>query len=156
MQQSKHAHQRLVGVDVFFGRPASEQLTLLVKGEGLASEAVRLLRDQAAGRVDQHQLLGPREAEELPQHGQSPFAGSRQDGQEGLDVVHVDEGPVGLVSLVDQEDGQVPHRGQGSFQSVVAAGAGAGSAGPVLGSHPEDVECRNGWSLVSGTASTRR
>ncbi|WP_240929295.1 hypothetical protein [Streptomyces coryli] len=97
------------------GGPAAEHRTLLGKVEGLATEGVRPLGDQAACRVDEHEPLGPGETEELPQHGQPPLASLGQDRQEGFDVVHVDEEPVVLAPLVEQEEGQVPHGRQGGF-----------------------------------------
>lgn len=144
MQQSGHAHHRFMRVHVLVGCPPPEQLALLVEGEGLAPEAVRLLRYQLAGGVDQQHLLGPGETEELPQHGQPPLAPLGQGGQESFDVVHVDEGPGVLVPIVDQEVGQVTQGGQGCLQSVIAARAGARSAGSVLGPHPGGVEGDDG------------
>lgn len=113
MQQSEHAHHRFMRVHVLVGCPPPKQLALLIEGEGPAAEAVRLLRDQLAGWVDQQQLLGPREAEELPQHGQPPLAALGQGGQEGFDIMHVDERPGVLVPFVDQEQGQVTQGRQG-------------------------------------------
>ncbi|MEV7020272.1 hypothetical protein [Streptomyces sp. NPDC093991] len=84
------------------------------------------------------------EAKELPQHGQPPLASLGQGGQEGFDIVHVDEGPGVLVPFVDQEESEVTQGGQGCLQGVVAARAGARSAGSVLGPHPGGVEGDDG------------
>ncbi|MGW5129070.1 hypothetical protein ACWEQ7_34530 [Streptomyces sp. NPDC004069] len=40
MQQSEHAEQSLVRVDLIVGRPSTEELALLAEGEGAAAEAV--------------------------------------------------------------------------------------------------------------------
>nr|WP_246460847.1 hypothetical protein [Streptomyces himalayensis] len=112
----------LVRVDVVVGSPAAEELALLVEGEGAAAEAARLLRGQGAGRVDERDVLRAGEAEELPQHDQPPLAGLGQGGQEGFDVVDVDQGPVVLAAVLGEEAGEVAQEGQGGFQGVVAAG----------------------------------
>jgi hypothetical protein len=80
-------------MDVFAGCPAAEELALLVECEGAAAEAAPFLHDQGAGRVDQHDVLGAGEAEELPEYYEPALAGLGQGGQEGFDVVNVDPGP---------------------------------------------------------------
>jgi hypothetical protein len=145
MQQGEHAHQGLVRVDVLVGGPAAEELTLLIEGECPAAEAVRLLRGQIPCRVDQDEVLRASEAEELPQDDQPALAGLGQRGQEGFDVMHVGQGPVVLAAVLSEEESKVPEDAQGSFQSVIAAGTGAGPPCPVLGPHAGDVEGANGW-----------
>lgn len=66
MQQGEYAEQGLVRVDVVAGDPAAGEFALLVEGVGEAAEAVRLLHQQGAGRVDQDDVLGASKAEEPP------------------------------------------------------------------------------------------
>ncbi|MFE7434795.1 hypothetical protein ACIPH4_07200 [Streptomyces tendae] len=112
VQQSEHPHDGLVRMDLLAGRPAAEEATLLVEGEGTAAEALRVPGGHVPGRIDQHDVLGPGEAEELAQHDQPALAGFGRGGEEGFDVVNTDKGPVVLVPLVDQEEGQVAQDGQ--------------------------------------------
>jgi hypothetical protein len=49
---------------------------------------------------------------ELPQHDQPPLAGLGQPGQEGFDVVHVDQGPVVPAAVLGEEDSEVTQDGQ--------------------------------------------
>ena len=100
MQQSEHADEGFMWVDIrVLAGPASEELALLVEGQGPAAESVVLLGFQTCGRVDEDQARTVREAEELAQHGQSPVPGFRRGGQERHYVVHVDDGPVVLAAL---------------------------------------------------------
>lgn len=140
VQQGKGAHQGLVRVHALVSGPAAEELAPFVQGERPTAEVVRLLRGQGPGRIDQHDVLGASEAEELPQHDQPALAGLGQGGQEGFDVVHVHQGPVVLPTVGHEEEREVTHGGQGGLQGVIAARPGAGPAGPVLGSHPRGVE----------------
>ncbi|MER5222200.1 hypothetical protein [Streptomyces flaveus] len=64
--QGEHAQQGLMGVDVLVGGPALEELALLVEPERSAAEAVRRLRRQGAGGVDQHDVPGAGRAEDSP------------------------------------------------------------------------------------------
>ncbi|MEI5011862.1 hypothetical protein RB196_35465 [Streptomyces sp. PmtA] len=89
-------------------------------------------------------MLGTGEAEELAQPDQPALTGFGQGGEEGFDVVNIDEGPVAFVPLVDQEERQVTQDGQGGFQGVVAAGAGVGTPGPLLGPYPGGIEGDDG------------
>ena len=85
--------------------------------------------------------MGAGEAEELPQHRQSPLAGLGQNSQEGLDVVHVDQRPIEFVAVRIQEQGQVSDRGQGLVDGVLGAGSGPGPAGPFLVLQQGGREC---------------
>lgn len=55
-----------MGVDVLAGGSASEELALLVEPERSAAEAVRRLRRQGAGGVDQHDVPGAGRTEDSP------------------------------------------------------------------------------------------
>ena len=72
------------------------------------------------------------EAEELPQHGQSPLAGLGQHAEEGLDVMQVDQRPIEPVAVRIQEQGQVSDGGQGLVDGVLGAGSGPGPTGTFL------------------------
>jgi hypothetical protein len=89
VHQGEDAEQCLVRVNVRGRCPAAEQLTLLLQQDGLAGEPGGLPGGQPAGRVGEHDLLGPGEAEELAEHRQPALAALGQGGQERLDVVHV-------------------------------------------------------------------
>jgi hypothetical protein len=67
--------------------------------------------------------VGAGEAEELPQHGQSPLAGPGQGGQEPLDVVHVHQRSIVLALVGGQGAGEIPEGDQSRFQGVIAARA---------------------------------
>ncbi|MEW1994915.1 hypothetical protein OHA99_00110 [Streptomyces coelicoflavus] len=73
--------------------------------------------------------MGAREAEELPQHGQSALAGLGHGRQERCEGVDVGQGPVLLVARAGQEAGEVAGDGQGRFDGAVGAGQGAGLEG---------------------------
>jgi hypothetical protein len=104
----------LVRVSVLAGRPAAEQLTLLVQRDGAAGEPAGLAGGQFPGGVGEDDLAVAGEAEELPQRGQPPLAAAGQGAEEGLDVAHVGQRPVVLAAVVE-EDGEVAGGGQGGL-----------------------------------------
>jgi hypothetical protein len=54
--------------------------------------------------------------------------------------VHVGHRPVLLPLAVSEEHREVAHGGQGGFDRVIAAGLGAGTAGPLAGGEHELAE----------------
>ncbi len=145
VQQGEDAQQRLVGMGIATGGPASEQVALLAEDQGLAGEAPGRGGGQPVGGVGQDDLAGAGEAEELPQHGQPSFAVFRQRGEKRLDVVHVGERPVQFAALVCEEPGEVTDGGQGGLDGVIGAGLGAGAAGALPGGEhvtAESAGCR--------------
>jgi hypothetical protein len=94
VHQAQDPEQGFVRVSVRAGRPAAEQFALPFQQDGLAGEPGRLPGGQSAGRVDEHDLLGPGEAEELAEHRQTALAGLGQSDQERLDVLHAGQRPV--------------------------------------------------------------
>ena len=121
MQQSENAQQRFVRVDSRVGGPPPEQLTLLIEGDGRAHEPSGALGRKAAGRVDEDDLVGSCEAEELPDEGEAAGSAVWPHGQERLDVANVGQCPVVLAAVVMQVLGQVPDRRQGPADGDVTA-----------------------------------
>ena len=113
------------------GGPAAELLTLLVDGNGGATESGGTFRLDSAGGVDEYNLAGSSEAEVLPQHRQSALAGFGHNRQEGLDVVNIGQRPVLLIACAGQEAGEVADDGQGRVDGAVGARQRAGPPGPL-------------------------
>lgn len=126
MNEAEDPEKGLVRVSVAAAGPAAEQSALLIEIQSLADETAGLLGGQSDGRVHQDDPLAASEGEELAQHGEPTFAALGQDGQEGLDVVDIDDRPVGLSLLGDKELSEVADGGQGGLDGLVGAGQGSG------------------------------
>src|SRR5882724_2616890 len=97
------------GPDIRVCNPTVEQGALLIEGESTTAECAGLLGRQALRRLDEHDVLGASETEELAQHRQSPLAGFGQDGEESLDVMDLGQCPLVLASIRDQEADKITH-----------------------------------------------
>ena len=104
-----------------------------------------LLGGQAPRRVDEHDLVGFGEAEELPEDGQPTGSAAGQHRQERLDVVDVGQRPVVFPAFVMQVFGQVPDGRQGQVDGDVAARQRSGAAGAFARAQQELGEGLNGW-----------
>ncbi|MDQ6738855.1 MAG: hypothetical protein M3021_00385, partial [Actinomycetota bacterium] len=107
MQQRENAQQGLVRMDRVVGGPTLEQRALTLQKQGTAGEATGFLDRQTGGGIDKDNFVTTGEAEELAQHAEPMMAGLGQHGEEGLNVVHVDQRPVDLAAMSLQEHGQI-------------------------------------------------
>ncbi|MFF0000045.1 hypothetical protein [Streptomyces avermitilis] len=97
------------------------------------------------GGIDEHDLPGTREAEELPEYDQPTFPGPGRAGEEGLDVVDIGQRPVLLAAFTGEEAGEVTQDGQCRFDGSIAARSCSGTAGSLSRAHHELGERLHRW-----------
>ncbi|WP_328541398.1 hypothetical protein OHT17_02870 [Streptomyces sp. NBC_00371] len=97
------------------------------------------------GGIDEHDLPGTRETEELSEHDQASFSGLGRAGEEGFDVVDIGQRPVLLAAFAGEEAGEVTHDGQRRLDGRIAARPCSGSACPLARAHHQVGECFHRW-----------
>jgi hypothetical protein len=98
------------------------------------------LADRPAGRVGEHDLLGPGEPEELAEHRQPVLAALGQGGQERFDVVHAGQRPVAFAEIAVHEPAEVADGCQRGLDRLVCPGPGACPQGAFPGPEHERRE----------------